>query len=112
MRKKTIPRFLFVWIILCFSGLGVAQPRGPFLKSPQVNPDNTVVYRYPAPSAKEVKLSAQFEKAPIVMMKDPKGIWSVTVGPIKPDIYPYSFLADGVTVYELINPQKQILEES
>ena len=112
MRKKTIQRFLFIWITLCFSGLGVAQPRGPLVISPLVNPDNTVVFRYPAPSAKEIKLSMQFEKVPIVMMKDPKGTWSVTVGPIKPDIYPYSFVADGVTVYKLINPQKQILEES
>ena len=72
--------------------------------SPQVNPDNSVVFRYHAPSAKEVKLSAQFEKAPMTITKNDKCIWIVTFGPIKPDIYPYSLLADGVTVYKLINP--------
>ena len=82
LRKKTNLRFLFVWITLCFSSIGIAQPRGPFVISPQVNPDNTVVFRYHAPSAKDVKLNAQFEKAPITMTKDDKGIWSVTVGPL------------------------------
>jgi enterochelin esterase family protein len=32
------------------------------------------------------------------MIKDTSGVWSVTVGPVKPDIYPYNFLVDGVQV--------------
>jgi len=31
------------------------------------------------------------------------GIWSVTVGPLIPDIYPYSFNVDGVTVMDPAN---------
>ena len=87
MIKNAVLGFLFFWTMPFVSGLVFAQPRGPFVISPQVNPDNTVVFRYPAPSANDVKLNAQFEKAPIVMTKDSKGIWSVTVGLIKPDIY-------------------------
>jgi enterochelin esterase family protein len=45
-----------------------------------------------------VKLSARFKKAPVGMSKDTAGLWKVTVGPVKPDIYPYSFQVDGVTV--------------
>jgi len=30
------------------------------------------------------------------LTKDTSGVWSVTVGPIKPDIYPYSFWVDSV----------------
>ncbi len=78
-------------------------PRGPIVVSPQVNPDKTVVFRYPAPLASEVKLSGQFLKEPVIMLKDSLGIWSVTVGPIKPDIYPYSFSVDGVTVMDPAN---------
>ena len=37
------------------------------------------------------------------MTKDTVGIWSITVGPIKPDIYPYSFQVDGVTVMDPAN---------
>ncbi len=71
--------------------------------SPQVNADKTVTFRYLAPQAKAVELSAQFEKAPVPMTKDAQGIWSATVGPIKPDIYPYSFRVDGVTVMDPAN---------
>ncbi len=78
-------------------------PRGPIIVSPQVNSDKTVVFRYLAPLAREVKLSGQFLKEPVIMQKDSLGIWSVTVGPIKPDIYPYSFNVDGVTVMDPAN---------
>jgi enterochelin esterase-like enzyme len=78
-------------------------PRGPFIVSPQVNPDKTIVFRYLAPLAKEVKLSAQFQKAPVDMTRDSLGIWSISVGPVKPDIYPYSFQVDGVTVMDPAN---------
>ena len=37
------------------------------------------------------------------MTKDSVGIWSVTVGPVQPDIYPYSFVVDGVTVMDPAN---------
>ncbi|GAB2591778.1 esterase family protein [Spirosoma areae] len=78
-------------------------PRGPLVISPQVNADKTVTFRYLAPQAKLVELSAQFEKAPVAMTRDEQGIWSVTVGPVKPDIYPYSFRVDGVTVMDPAN---------
>jgi enterochelin esterase family protein len=50
-----------------------------------------------------VKLSGQFLKSPIEMQRDSIGIWSTTVGPITPDIYPYSFQVDGVTVMDPAN---------
>ena len=94
---------LLIALLLC-SGMAMSQPpRGPLVISPQVQPDKTVTFRYLAPLAKEVKLSAQFEKAPLAMSKDAQGIWSITVGPIKPDIYPYSFQVDGVTVMDPAN---------
>lgn len=78
-------------------------PRGPFIISPQVNADKTVTFRYLAPLAKEVRLSGQFQQGPVNMTKDSIGVWSITVGPIKPDIYPYSFQVDGVTVMDPAN---------
>jgi enterochelin esterase family protein len=68
--------------------------------SPQVNPDKTVTFRFLAPLAKDVKLSAQFESGPVAMTKDTNGVWSVTRGPVKPDIYPYFFLVDGIQVMD------------
>lgn len=97
-------QFCLLWTFLCLSGLVLAQPpRGPLVVSPQVNADKSITFRYLAPQAKDVKLSAQFEKGPVPMAKDAQGIWSLTVGPVKPDIYPYSFQVDGVTVMDPAN---------
>ena len=30
------------------------------------------------------------------MTKDEQGVWSVTVGPLKPELYAYTFVVDGV----------------
>jgi enterochelin esterase-like enzyme len=90
------------FIVAMFAGLHLAlgQPGGggPVVVSPQVNPDNTVVFRFLSKTAKDVKLSAQFEKTPLAMTKDSLGIWSITLGPVKPDMYPYSFNVDGIQV--------------
>jgi len=91
--------------ILCTCSSAMAQPpRGPFVISPQVLPDKKVTFRYLAPSAKEVRLAgSQFGAANIPLTKDSIGIWSVTVGPVRPDIYPYNFIVDGVGVMDPAN---------
>ncbi|WP_276365475.1 esterase [Chryseolinea sp. H1M3-3] len=99
MIKQHLPKLILISIISCAAGLATAQPsRGPVIVSPQINADNAVVFRYLAPDAKDVKLSAQFEKAAVPMTKDSTGVWSVTVGPVKPDMYPYHFVVDGISV--------------
>ncbi|GAB3808616.1 esterase family protein [Spirosoma humi] len=104
MNKQLISRSWLVWAMICLYNVAMAQPpRGPLVVSPQVNTDKTVTFRYQAPQAKTVELSAQFEKTPVAMTKDAQGIWSATVGPVKPDIYPYSFRVDGVTVMDPAN---------
>jgi enterochelin esterase-like enzyme len=104
MIRSFITRFVCVCTLLgLFHSAWSQPPRGPLVVSPQVNPDKTVTFRYLAPTAREVKLSAQFEKTPVAMTKDTAGIWQVTVGPIKPDMYPYSFQVDGVTVMDPAN---------
>jgi enterochelin esterase family protein len=51
-----------------------------------------------APNAKEVKISTQFIDGQQNMTKDDKGLWSITLGPVEPDIYPYCFIVDGIQV--------------
>ena len=92
-----------VGIGILIGAIGHAQPRGPFAISPQVHEDKTVTFQYLAPTAAEVLLSGQFLAEPVQMTKDDKGIWSVTVGPVDPDIYPYSFKVDGITVMDPAN---------
>jgi len=104
MHPNKFTTALIVCVLLCVTILSNAQPpRGPLVISPQINPNKTVTFRYLAPLAKDVKLNGQFFKGPIGMMKDSSGIWSATVGPITPDIYPYSFQVDGVTVMDPAN---------
>ncbi len=91
---------LMLAAMITFTTLAYSQPSGGFGRSPQVNPDKTVVFRLRAPNAQDVKLSVQSEKAPVQMVRDERGIWSVTVGPVKPDIYPYNFIVDGVQVMD------------
>lgn len=73
-------------------------PAAVVINSPEIKSDNTVTFRYRAPDAKDVKVSTQFEKSPVGMKKDTSGVWSVTLGPVKPDIYPYNFIVDGTSV--------------
>jgi len=102
---RSIARVFFAIVIIHISDLVSGQPpRGPFVVSPQVLPDKKVTFRYLAPAAKDVKLGgSQFGAANAPMKKDSIGIWSVTVGPIRPDMYPYSFVVDGVTVMDPAN---------
>ena len=98
------PFLVFLYFTLCLPSLVPGQPpRGPYVISPRVHPDKTVTFSYLAPQAKEVKLSGQFQREPVAMIMEDQGIWSVTVGPIKPDIYPYSFIVDGVNVMDPAN---------
>lgn len=94
---------LFLAGLLTFHSASGQPAKRPIVISPQVNSDCTVVFRFLAPAAREVLLSGQFEKKPIAMTRDSIGIWSVTVGPIKPDIYPYNFVVDGISVMDPAN---------
>jgi enterochelin esterase-like enzyme len=105
MNFKTILRFLVLLVILAIPNFISGQPpRGPFVISPKVNADKTVTFSYLAPNATTVLLGGgQFGAVDVPMTKNTEGVWSVTFGPIKPDIYPYSFKVDGVTVMDPAN---------
>lgn len=99
MNQQPTNRLWLVLVTICLYSAALAQPPGgPVVVSPQVNADNSVTFRLQAPAAKDVKLNAQFEKSPVAMTKDAQGVWSVTTGPVKPDMYPYSFVVDGISV--------------
>ena len=68
----------------------------------EVHPDRTVTFTYPAPNAREVSVSGDFGKAG-TMTKDEKGVWSVTLGPLEPNIHSYNFNVDGKQVADPLN---------
>lgn len=86
---------------LCLAVAASAQPprqRPQPIDSPVVHPDRTVTFKLRAPDAKKVELSGQFLKANQPLTVDADGVWSVTVGPVEPNLYPYNFVVDGLSV--------------
>ena len=72
------------------------------LISPEVYPDRSVTFRLKAPNAKEVLVRSDLGTN--TLQRDEQGVWSVTTEPLEPDIYSYSFLVDGLRIYDLANP--------
>jgi enterochelin esterase-like enzyme len=71
--------------------------------SPEIHPDRTVTFQVRATNAAKVAFS--FEASPSQPMeKNGRGLWSLTVGPLEPNIYAYSFWIDGVRVPDLASP--------
>jgi enterochelin esterase family protein len=68
------------------------------LISPEVTSNRMVTFRLFAPKALEVTLRGDWMEAsePVKLTKDEQGVWSVSVGPLQPDFYSYSFNVDGV----------------
>lgn len=82
------------------SRAGDAEP----VTSPVVKDDHKVEFHLEAPLAHTVKLRGVHHQL-INMTKDPKGLWSVTVGPLAPGIYGYSFIVDGESMLDPSNPE-------
>lgn len=78
--------------------------RQPPINSPVVHADRTVTFRIRAPIALKAELSGQFLQGNLPMQKDDAGVWSITVGPVEPNLYPYNFVVDGVQVADPANP--------
>ncbi len=68
------------------------------------NADGTVTFKYENPNAKDVQVDVQFAgRNP--MTKGADGVWTATLGPAAPDMYPYCFVVDGVSVMDPLCPQ-------
>ncbi len=105
--KRTfwVPDTLWVAIVLgtiMAGGTPAQTPPAPVV-SPEVHADRSVTFRLRAPNNKEVSVSIEGVPKPIAMQKDDKGVWSVTTDPMAPDYYGYSFVADGVNMFDPSN---------
>lgn len=100
------------WICLALAGLVMqvsAAPLNPpkpppFYQSPEVGADRQLTLRYYAPQAKTVIAMGELDGQQHPMVKDSAGVWAVTLGPLPPDIYTYSFQVDGVKALDARNP--------
>jgi len=89
--KLAAPLFL-VAVTLAAQG-----PPAP-VRSPEVHPDRTVTFRLRAPQAALVELTGEVVrgKGPQPMIKGSDGVWTLTVGPLAPEIWIYNFRVQGV----------------
>jgi len=85
----------------------VGARRGTGITSPDIGADRRVTFRLQAPEAKAVTVSGDFG-ADAPMQRGADGLWSVTVGPLDPEMYVYYFSVDGVRLTDPNNPQVKI----
>ena len=98
MKKKT----LIIFMALCLAVVCQAQQPSP--SSITCNDDGTVTFRYKNDQAQNVQVDVQFAgRQP--MTRDASGVWTATLGPAAPDMYPYCFIVDGISVMDPENPQ-------
>jgi len=93
-------------LLVATAALVCAQPPqrradpGAAVKSPEILADRSVVFRIYAPKAGAVEVTGDFVTQGLSparkLTRDERGIWSVTVGPLPPDLYTYVFDVDGV----------------
>jgi len=76
------------------------------LASPEVHPDRTVTFRFLAPEASEVSLVGEINQGsgPKPMQKNADGVWTITIGPLVPEIWIYNFRVAGLDVIDPSNP--------
>ena len=98
--KRMLPIFLLFASLTTFA----QQPPTPAVQSPEVQADGKVTFRLLDPGAKSVLLNFEGDTKPSPMTRDDSGVWSITVGPLDPDLYGYDFIADGVYLLDPNNP--------
>jgi enterochelin esterase family protein len=93
--------------VLALLAVAAAMAQTPPLVSPEVHSDGRVTFQLRAPKAAEVTLRGEWmpPQASEKLVRDPAGVWSVTLGPLPPDIYSYSFSIDGAASPDPANNQ-------
>ena len=104
---------VIAWLMMsggvCLSARLDAQEL-PFMRtrvqSPELHQDNSVTFRIFLPDAEEVTLSGGWmegwgTREP--MVRNDTGLWTLTVGPLEPEIYTYSMWVHGAKVLDAAN---------
>jgi enterochelin esterase family protein len=92
--------------------------QGPQVASPDVHADNTVTFNLIAPEAQKVQITGDFLPSkkvvfngatfdapadPVDLVKNDKGVWSFTTEALKPELYTYNMIVDGVKIIDPLN---------
>lgn len=105
-------RFLCSLVLLAAANAMAQEPARPASGAPApsnvsghnypwVHADSSVTFKVTAPTAKQVAVaprSSDFAPAPMPMIRDANGTWTVTTSPVPPGFHYYDLLIDGVKV--------------
>lgn len=72
------------------------------LVSPDIQPDNSVIFRIKAPNATSVAVIGTFalDFKPVSMVKNDSGIYETKIGPLPSDMYEYRFILDSTLMLD------------
>jgi len=76
--------------------------------SPEILPDNKVIFRVYSKDASKVTVSGEWQAgfgADESLVKNDTGMFELTVEPLKPELYGYTFIVDGVSMIDPNNVQ-------
>jgi enterochelin esterase-like enzyme/lysophospholipase L1-like esterase len=98
-------RVAVIALVLALAAVAGAQGPPPAVRSPEVHADRRVTFRLRAPNAAHVDLVGEVlqGKPPRPMTKDAHGVWSLTIGPLPPEIWIYNFRIEGVDLPDPAN---------
>ncbi len=71
-----------------------------FAQSTICNADGTVTFQYKNENAHQVAVDVQFAGRHEMKRNPQSKLWTVTLGPAAPDMYPYHFVVDGVDIMD------------
>ena len=109
--------------VLCLTGVAAQAQQnlnwgqGPQVASPDVHADNSVTFNLIAPEAQKVQITGDFLPSKKVeyggntyempgvadLVKNDKGVWTLTTEPLQPELYTYNMLVDGVKIIDPLN---------
>ena len=93
-------------------GRGGGRGNVPQIVPYEVHSDRTVLFRLRAPDAASVKISGDFQQGAKDLTKGDDGIWTITVGPLNPAVYAYTYTVDGVRLIDPVNPMVKLGDRS
>lgn len=115
MKKHLVKSIAALCLMVSLNSFAQEVGQVDKLVSPEISASNDVTFRLKAPSATSVKLSGNWmpmvanangqgaSRQLVDLVKDEKGVWSTQVKALKPELYGYTFLVDGVNTLDPAN---------
>jgi len=106
-KQHIFPRSMMMLIAMVFVITSLNAQEAPWMRnrvvSPEIHSDNSTTLRLFAPDASKITVSGSWMEgwgASEALVRNDTGLWSLTVGPLEPEIYTYTLSVDGITLMD------------